>query len=973
MQLSKSSKIFKIFLQFFVVFSRCMGMISNSIRKLLNRLFTKNHSSSSTPSSRRAEQKYISRPKTYQPNHVSLTAFCLLILFFTSQLIFLNPAYAVPDVCGTPGKDNPTALTNIVNTYYPGIAATASSGATSIAIGAANTGAVTPITTGDLLLVIQMQDASIDSSNSDAYGDGFAGGNASGFTSLRTAGAYQYVVATNDVPLSGGTVGLSQPLAETFTNADATSFDGQRRYQVIRVPQYASATISSTVTSFAWNGRIGGVVALDVAGDLTFSGGTIDVNGQGFRGGGGTNLGGDGSGTAANLASRNSAFVHPAPLVTGIGSAGAPVGPNNYDGSKGEGIAGTPRYTRNGGFPPVTDVTDNLVEGYPQGSFSRGAPANAGGGGTDPNKGRNAANTGGGGGANAGAGGKGGDSWTDNNFPVKRQPFGGFGGTGVSPSVSRIFLGGGAGTGTSNNAVGSPPAQRVPSGGGGGGMVIVRSGRILGSGTINADGIQGVAPSNTDGGGGGGAGGTVLIQSVTASTPSISINARGGAGLNSGNTQHGPGGGGGGGYVAFQGFTPATNVSAGVAGFALTGGFGSTPSTDNYGALPGSPGVAESTAIPAAEVKPGALCLPILTVTKTTSTPTVVKPPSGTATATYTITTNNPVTSPATSGSAINVAISDLLPSGFTYLSTTSVTLNGGATRPVTSTPAVGSPNPTFGTFTIPPGGGVVITFDVEIAEAVALGTYQNPATATYSDPTRSASGTTTSASYDPASSTGEDVTLIPPAPKLILVKRITAINGTNINGNVDDINTTDDDITNNWPTPLSDSLRGALSQTNIRPKDEVEYTIYYLNIGFNAANNVRICDPIPANTLYVANAFNGSSPTDGGLSADLGIVLQTGTDSLNDRRFLTGINDGDRGRYYDPTIGEVTPSTGSDRCVQPDNPSSAIDTNPNGIVTVNVTDTQALTPIFPSVPNATSAGVPTSSYGFVRFRVRVK
>jgi uncharacterized repeat protein (TIGR01451 family) len=208
-------------------------------------------------------------------------------------------------------------------------------------------------------------------------------------------------------------------------------------------------------------------------------------------------------------------------------------------------------------------------------------------------------------------------------------------------------------------------------------------------------------------------------------------------------------------------------------------------------------------------------------------------------------------------------------------------------------------------------------------------------------------------------------------APNVVLVKRITRINTNDLNGYENDPSTNNDDITNNWPTPLSDSLRGVLAQTNVRPQDEVEYTIYYLNIGLNNANNVRICDPVPANTVYIANAFNGSSPTDGGLPADLGIALQTGT-TVGDRRFLTGINDGDRGRYYDPTIGEVTPITGAERCVQPDNPTLPITTNPNGIVTVNVTRTTGA-PTFPSVPHATGAGVPPSSYGFVRFKVRVK
>ena len=68
---------------------------------------------------------------------------------------------------------------------------------------------------------------------------------------------------------------------------------------------------------------------------------------------------------------------------------------NPFHGSKGEGIAGTPRYIFNG-----TSVVDTGVEGYPNGSFARGAPGNAGGGGTDSDISANQMNSGGGGGAN---------------------------------------------------------------------------------------------------------------------------------------------------------------------------------------------------------------------------------------------------------------------------------------------------------------------------------------------------------------------------------------------------------------------------------------------------------------------------------------------------------------------------------------------------------------------------------------------
>lgn len=214
------------------------------------------------------------------------------------------------------------------------------------------------------------------------------------------------------------------------------------------------------------------------------------------------------------------------------------------------------------------------------------------------------------------------------------------------------------------------------------------------------------------------------------------------------------------------------------------------------------------------------------------------------------------------------------------------------------------------------------------------------------------------------------DVTSTVLPPEVILVKRITRINNTDITGFVDGPGTEDNDA--RWPNPTTDSLRGAISQTNVRPQDEVEYTIYYLNRGQSSAGGLRICDPIPANTSYVASAFNGFTPTDGGLPADLGIALQTGT-TVGDRRFLTGVNDApDRGRYYDPALGEVPAATGSERCADPNNPSASLTSNPNGIVAVNVTRTTG-TPTFPLVPNATGAGIPPTSYGFVRFRVRVR
>ena len=72
-----------------------------------------------------------------------------------------TPVYADKLVCGVPGKDGPASISGIVNTYYPGTA-NVSASSTTIPVGSPS-GAAAPIQAGDLLLVIQMQGADINS------------------------------------------------------------------------------------------------------------------------------------------------------------------------------------------------------------------------------------------------------------------------------------------------------------------------------------------------------------------------------------------------------------------------------------------------------------------------------------------------------------------------------------------------------------------------------------------------------------------------------------------------------------------------------------------------------------------------------------------------------------------------------------------------------------------------------------------
>lgn len=457
------------------------------------------------------------------------------------------------EICANPPSSGTTTLpAGVYNTYYPGTA-TANAGAVSITLGASQ-GASTPIAVGDLLLVMQMQDATINTTNTGSYGDGVAGDPATGATNYNNAGRYEFVVAKSSLGTGGGSVqvegkGPGGGLINTYTHtATATGTQGQRRFQVVRVPQYYDATVTGVVTAAAWNGTSGGIVALDVANTLNFSGGSINVNAQGFRGGGGQGLTG---GTGANTDYRTRVTV-------------------NTNGNKAEGVAGSSNFMYDGSGTLATG------SGYPDGtnadaSRARGAPGNAGGGGTDGNPAANDENSGGGGGGNGGVGGLGGNTWSSN------LPRGGFGGAVFPHATDRLALGGGGGSGARNNS-----ALVQSSGGRGGGLILVRANGITGTGTLSANGGVGVAPAN-DGGGGGGAGGSVLVFARTGTLTGLTITASGGNGTNADPTgvAHGPGGGGAGGVVYLSSPAGSASVVGGVNGTTTTAAipFGATPGT----------------------------------------------------------------------------------------------------------------------------------------------------------------------------------------------------------------------------------------------------------------------------------------------------------------------------------------------------------------------------------------------------------
>ncbi len=217
---------------------------------------------------------------------------------------------------------------------------------------------------------------------------------------------------------------------------------------------------------------------------------------------------------------------------------------------------------------------------------------------------------------------------------------------------------------------------------------------------------------------------------------------------------------------------------------------------------------------------------------------------------------------------------------------------------------------------------------------------------------------------------------LLPPKdPNLLLVKRITKINdrtstvGGNVLGDyIDEINNPYDDNsitlvepekpirpdTDKWPDLNGDGkpdLIGGIDGGNVIPRDEIEYTIYYLSSGEQPANGVLFCDRVPENATFIPTAFN-SFPTRNttGLPGDNRGIIWQNNGAIES---LTNSNDGDTAEYLSPGIDPTIKYPG----IKCDG------SNTNGVVVVKLEN----------VPNATAPGTPINSYGFIRFRGRVK
>lgn len=599
------------------------------------------------------------------------TAFTFGIVGF--GIVALSAAgIARAQVCALPGSAGDATISGTVNTYWSTAPGSYDAGAAAIPL-SGERGAAATLAAGDLVLVIQMQCAAIDSSDSSGYGDGAAGEPAAGYADPAgscLAGRYQFVRA--GAGTSNALLSLAgSPLAATYVQAGATAATGRRTLQVIRVPQYANLTLGGTVTAVDWDGSSGGVVVLDAAFTLNLGAG-INVDGLGFRGGAGRSR-------SANDAVERFRWDD-----------------DSRHGVKGEGIAGTPRFIslkRDPDSGAVAGIVDLGLGwgGYPTGTgstgdYARGAPGNGGGGGAFWNAASD--NGGGGGGGNARAGGRGGAGWRSagyagvladySNLTDKKWGFGGdaFAGAGVA----RLVMGGGGGAGD-NNANSAPVES---SGAAGGGIVMIRAVTLTGSGTISARGARAADNPTNDGGGGGGAGGSVLIIATTwSAAPNIDVSGgRGGDAWPTGSSAHGSGGGGAAGVVLT---TAAASVTANGGASGVTNIAQTQPGGAAHGATSGgsSTGQVISPAADTPGSDVGRTCKSELRLTKT-NTPGVngeVDQAADTvdsgATTIYAITVTNDGPKPAN-----NALLTDPVPTGL-VCTTATCSATGGATCPV--------------------------------------------------------------------------------------------------------------------------------------------------------------------------------------------------------------------------------------------------------------------------------------------------
>ena len=144
-------------------------------------------------------------------------------------LTILNPASSQP-------------ISGIINIYTPVIGFECDS--TILLVGS-----TAGFSSGNKVLLIQMQGADISTAPDNTYGD---------FAATGTCGNYEFNRVRS---ISNNKIGLVYKLSRPY--------DLKGKVQLVFVPEYQDVAITGTVSAQPWNGLTGGIIALDVADELT--------------------------------------------------------------------------------------------------------------------------------------------------------------------------------------------------------------------------------------------------------------------------------------------------------------------------------------------------------------------------------------------------------------------------------------------------------------------------------------------------------------------------------------------------------------------------------------------------------------------------------------------------------------------------------------------------------------------------------
>ncbi|MBK7343102.1 MAG: hypothetical protein IPJ06_08420 [Saprospiraceae bacterium] len=166
------------------------------------------------------------------------------------RTVFLATIFSTPKVISQ------ISIGGVINDYSQVTTIDSSCGKISVV-------SIGPFKPNDLILIIQMQGAEIDQTDLPSSGS---------VTNLKNAGFYELAEVSH---IAGTTISLKHKLVHTY--------DPDGKVQVVKIPIYNNAKVTSPLTATTWNGNTG-VLALKVNGTLELQA-DINVNSTGFRGG----------------------------------------------------------------------------------------------------------------------------------------------------------------------------------------------------------------------------------------------------------------------------------------------------------------------------------------------------------------------------------------------------------------------------------------------------------------------------------------------------------------------------------------------------------------------------------------------------------------------------------------------------------------------------------------------------------------